>query len=228
MANPRFAARTSPKKASREAELFARVLYAATRAHEAGMAVTVDAVRQFNRELPKLVVADVLSTEKFKRAAEQRGIRLSGDPDLSAEQLAALAIYLDTSAAATHSQKLRAMGVSSAKWQGWMRQPAFAQRLGDLAGALMRDAIPVAMQRIAEGVDKGDKWAIEMSMEITGVHDRRGDATDARKILMDVFTVLDEMVDDPAILAAIGEKVRARMGQSAPQLLVAQPNPTGE
>lgn len=228
VSNPRFAARTNPKRASREAELFAKVVYAATRAHEAGMAVTVDSVRQFNRQLPKKLVQEVLGTEKFARAAEQRGIRLSGDPDLSAEQLAALAIYMDTSAAASHSMKLKAMGVTDAKWRGWMKQPAFAQRLSDVAGSLLREAIPVAMQRISEGVDKGDKWAIEMSMEITGVHDRRGDTSDTRRILMDVFTVLDEMVDDPAILTAIGEKVRARMGQSAPQMLVAQPTPSEE
>ena len=227
VSSPLFKARTSPAKVSKERELLARVLYAAERAQEAGMAVTVDTVRTFNRDLPRKLVAEVLATEKFARAAQDRGIRLSGDPDLTAEQLTALSIYLDTSAQATHAQKLRAMGVKAATWRGWMRQPAFAQRLSDMAGALMRDSVPVAMQRISEGVDKGERWAIEMMLEITGVHDRRGDGQDARRILSDVFNVLDEMVDDPAILAAIGEKVRARMGASAPQLAVA-PAPVEE
>lgn len=226
--NGRFAARSKRKARPVEAELFAQVLYAVQAVAEEGLPATVEHVRQFNRGLPERVVREVMGSEKFRNAALDRGIRLSGDPDLSAEQMDALRIYLDTSAEATHAMKLKAIGVSEAKWRGWLKQSAFAARLSDASSALLRESIPVAMQRIAEGVDKGDHWAIQMSMEITGVHDRRGDTADVRRILMDVFNVLDELIDDPAILAAVGERVRARMGQGAPQLLVAQRAPIDE
>jgi hypothetical protein len=221
--NPVFAA--PPRRSvALEERLFAQVVFAAQRAHDAGLTVSVDTVRGFNRDLPQVAVRDVLVSERFAVACEELGIPLSDFPGLSPHQVVALSIYLDTSTPATHSQKLRAAGVSPAQWKGWLRQGEFANRLQQAAGQALYDAVPLAQQRLVEAVDAGARWAIEMSLEMTGVHDRRGDGANLQTILQGIFNVLDEEIVDSAVLDKIGDRIKQHMGLGAPQ--VVQQSPT--
>jgi hypothetical protein len=212
-----------PPRVTAVERFYARVVYAAQLVHEQGFAVTVDMIRARFPDLPYRQVQEVLESERFAASAEELGLPLSEHPGLLPEQMAALAIYLDTSTPATHSQKLRAAGVSQAKWRGWLRQPAFAARLQDVAGQLLQDSVPVAFQRIAEAVDGGERWAVELSLEMTGTHDRRNDGTDLRKLLTDVFNILDEEIADSAVLERIAAKIKQAMGQQAPVVIQQAP-----
>jgi hypothetical protein len=93
--------------------------------------------------------------------------------------------------------------------------------LQDVAAQLVHDAVPMAQQRIAEAVDGGERWAIELTLEMTGSHDRRGDGQDARQLLMAVFNVLDEEIADPAILGRVAARIKEKMGHGAPPQMIA-------
>lgn len=217
--NPSFAARAPrPKRTPREQMFLLQALHAAEQAQEAGLPIEPEQLRAFNPDLPLKHLRELMTTERFIIGCEERGIALSQMAGLTAEQSAALAIYLDTSTTATHAQKLRMAGITDAKWRGWLKQRAFSQRLADVSGALLRESTPVAFQRIAEGVDRGERWAIEMSMEITGVHDRRGDGVDVTDILRMVFSALDESGVPAELMERLAGNIKAKMGLGAPQL----------
>jgi hypothetical protein len=137
---------------------------------------------------------------------------------------------MDMSVAMSHPQKLRAMGVSDARWQGWLKQQAFAARVSEVSEDRLRASVPIALQRIHEGVDRGDQKFIELSLEITGRHDRRKETVDVNSILMQIFNVLDEEIPDQATLGKIADRLRrlrdqGLLGGAAPTFQVSAPAP---
>lgn len=210
------------KKPSLEERFFAQVVFALQQLRDAGISPTPQSIHGMNPDLPVKQLGELMQTERFALACEELGISLSDTPGLEPAQVAALAIYLDTSVSATHSQRLRAAGVTSAQWKGWMRQPVFASFLQNAAGQAVFDAIPAAQQRIAEAAGAGERWAIELLLEMTGIHDRRGDGVDARALLERVFTVLDEELDSHAFDRVSG-RLRAAAGQQMPLMVSASP-----
>lgn len=228
--SPVFATRAPRRLPSAAHRIFSAAIYAAEQADRAGHAITVESMATFNPELPKKVLADLLTTTKFQVALEERGLALPSASGLSPEQLAAAAIYLDMTTPMSHAQKLKAAGITDAKWRGWLRQPKFAQLVSQVSEEALRAAEPVALQRLSQLVDDSNLKAIEMVLEITGRHDRRKETVDVNQLLLAIFTVLDDEISPlPGgvdVLNKINTRVRAMMGggQAAP---VMQISPTG-
>jgi len=210
---PRVAKRPRP---SREEHLFSVALYAAGKLAQEGIAVTATTLHAENPDVPERLYADLLTSEKFLQALEERGIQLVTTGGLSPRQMSALAIYLDMTSQLTHAQKLRAAGVSEATWRGWMRQPAFAAAVNELAEAILQDAKPVMLQRLAEAADAGQKWAIVFGLEVTGRHDHRDQGIDINALLLTIFTVLDEENVASGTMARIAARVKEIIGAGAP------------
>lgn len=211
--------RKAPTKRER---FFAQVIFALQQTRDAGLAPTVQSLRGFNSDLPVNQLKELMETERFAQACEELGIAISPTPGLEPQQVSALAIYLDTSVGATHAQRLRAAGVTSAQWKGWLRQPVFSQYLQNAASQSMFDAIPVAQQRIVEAAGAGERWAVELLMEMTGVHDRRGESLDVRSLLERVLTVLDEELDSGAF-DRVAARLKAAAGQQVPVAIASTP-----
>jgi hypothetical protein len=152
--------------------------------------------------------AELLGSSRFAAALEERGISLHPMQDLSPRQAAALAIYLDTTSSATHAQKLRASGISEATWRGWLRQPKFASYMSTVSDEILAASIPVAKQRIAQGVDAGDIKFIDLALRLTG---NNPDAdVNVHAAMMAIFEILDTEVD-PQTMRRIAEKVSGMM-----------------
>lgn len=200
--------------------VFSRVVYAAQMLARDNVAITAKSLNQFNAAITVRAATLVLATERFAQAMDEQGIRLYESPLLEADQMAALAIYMDMSVPLTHAQKLKAAGVSPARWNGWMRQREFARRINELAADVMRDSVPVAKQRIAQLVDSGNLPAITLALEMEGIHDRRKETVDVQAILRELFSILDEEVADIAVLDRIASKIKQRMMGQAPILRI--------
>ena len=213
------------KKPSKEAVFFARVVQAVSDLHREGIAISPRTVWQFNHLLPEVLVSEVFATPAFAAALEERGIPLSPHPGLSPEQMACLLIYMDMTVPMTHAQKIRAAKVTEAQFRGWMRQPEFANRMSQLAGDTLVDAIPVAKQRLAQLVDAGNLAAMTLMFEMTGVHDRRKETFDVNGMLMQVFSILDEEVTDVTTLQRIADKIKSRLLDQAPVLKISSAPP---
>jgi hypothetical protein len=203
--------------------LFARVVYTAAQLHREGIAITAVNLHQYNMDVRELDAAEILSTPLFADAMAEQGIPLMATPGLSPEQLAAIAIYMDMTVPLRHAQKLKAAGVTQAKWNGWMRQAEFARHINQLATDITKASGPVARQRLAQLVDEGNLAAITLTFEMEGIHDRRKETVDANAMLMGIFNILDEEVYDRAILERIAARIKVELMGQAPILKITQP-----
>lgn len=189
--------------------LFSSALLAAERLQRNGLVINESTIRSEVPHANQEKLSTLMASQQWAMALEDRGIASSSSSALSPDQLAALSIYMDMEVSRTHREKLRAAGVPSVKWQGWLRQPEFARQLQDLSNEVLQQSVPIAKQRVAEGVDKGDIKFIEMALQLTGNDPKQ--QYDVQSILMQVFSIIDEEVRDPDILARIGGKVQSMM-----------------
>lgn len=221
--NPVFAARAPRVQPTKVERFMASTLHAAEQCARQGFAITVETLRMMNPELSGPKVAELLGTERFQHAAQARGIPLTSLTGLSPQQLLALRIYTDMSVPASHAQRLKLIGVADATWRGWLRQPRFAAEVSFLAEAQLAAGKDVALLKLAEATSEGARWAVELTLEVTGRHDRRREGVDVNQLLMAVFSILDEEVPDVAVLRRIDDRIKQLMGAgAAPVLTITQ------
>ena len=211
--NPAFAARGVMPRASHEADFFYRVMRSVEMAARQGLPIEPEVVVEQDATLRTPQVAELLSTEKFRIAAHDRGIDVSDKPGLSAQQLAALAVYTDMSRPLNHSQKLRAAGVTQTQWRGWLRQRVFSEELAFLSKENLRASIAVGEQRLAEHVDSGNMHAIEFVFAMEGRFRKDQQAVDVRKMLLEIYNILDEEGVPLVTLSRVADRIKALPGE---------------
>lgn len=201
---------------TKQERLFARCMYAAEMVHRMGLPVTADTLHQENNEIPLRTWRELLASRRVQDALEERGIPLVSHNGLTPEQLAAAAIVLDPSSSMTQAQRFRAAGITAQKWRSWMRQPLFAAYVGNTSEDILRDAVPLFRQKVVEQADKGERWAVELGLEMTGAHDRRNHGVNLEDVLRLVFMSLDDAGVSVELMQRISEKIKARLGGAAP------------
>ena len=105
--------------------VFTQALVAAERCARNGMPLTAETLASEDPNLPIYVGVELLADERFAAALEELGINHSPTQRITSAQMAAAQIYLAAPAKTSHTQRLRAIGITQAKWNGWMRQPEF-------------------------------------------------------------------------------------------------------
>lgn len=214
--NSAYLSRVARPRVSAAERFFSRAVFAAEQAARQGFTISADTMNMLNPELPLRQLRELAVTDKFLTALDARGIATASTTGLEPHQLAAIAIYLDTTVAMTQAQKLKAAGVTPAQWAGWMRQAAFADRISVLSEEQMAALTPLALQRLGENVDAGKLDAIKFQLEITGRHDPRMPGVDVSLLLQQIFAILDEEIPDARVLRRIGEKVQLTLGAGSP------------
>lgn len=210
---PQYLDRRAPRRTPSTAERhLAWGLHAAGILQRQGMAINAQTM---HAEVPDLSVAAaeaLFESPRFQRELAEQGITQPQTP-LSPEQVTAIAIYMDMSAGRTHDQKLRQAGVTATQWKRWMLQPAFAKEITAAGFDALQASIPVAHQRIAEGVDKGDEKFINLALRLTG--NDPDQKFDVMRVLMGVFEIIDEEIQDARVMGRIGDRVQAMLGGGA-------------
>lgn len=197
--------------------LLGKAVYAAVALQRQGLPILAETLHAENGNISHRQWRELLESEKYLEALEERGITVGTVRGCTPPQMSALAIYFDTTLKMNHTQRLRAAGVRSAQWQGWLRQAPFAAEYSRLAEERIRGAEGLALQRTAEAVDAGERWAIELTLEITGRHDRRPRSVDLNALFMGLYTILDDEGIPGETLARIGSRVKDMLGGGAPQ-----------
>lgn len=165
-----------------------------------------------------------LKSQDFRHAMLTRGMSLRGfsetpelDGILSEEQLIAANVMLDLRDNRSQSKKLRELGVSTAKWEGWLRDPAFQNYLRTRSEALLPDNLHESHLALLDRVRSGDMVAIKYYNEITGRYVPNGnDKADVNAVLMMVMEVLQRRVKDPELVTAICDDLIAIGRANAP------------
>lgn len=188
---------------------FAHAIQAAESLQRQGIVINAETLHTEAAMLPMSKLRELVALPVWEQALEERGIADHTSP-LTPRQMAALAIYMDMSVTRTHQQKLRAADVRQAEWNGWLRQPQFAQYLEDLSSEALQSSVPIARQRIAEGVDRGEKPFIDLMLKMTG--NDPDQAIDLQRVLLGIFTILDENIQDASLLKRIGQEVSGLLG----------------
>ena len=135
-------------------------------------------------KIPKKTYSLVYATSEFKQALEHRGIAMSPNSGLTAEQSMVI-LALSNPDGKTVQSKLKGMGISMPKYQAWMRQPLFAETLRQRAEQNLGDAIPLALNQLIANADKGDQRAVEKLLEVTGRYNpAQTDVANARQVVL--------------------------------------------
>lgn len=203
-------------------ELFNRALVAAWQVHQDGGVVSIESILERAPELTEVQVAELAESPYFQEALAARGIPNAASlAHLTADQLSVLQAMTDPSLTTPVMARLRRLGVSYKRWQGWLRQPVFAAAYQSLVEKLQKDmvgAIVTSVQQMATT----DVAAAKFALELAGVYTpgastmreemRLSRAVDALEEAMQIF------VDDPETLKKIGQYVQQRARGEQPMI----------
>lgn len=170
---------------------------------------------------------------EFRHALLERGVSLRGLPEtvlygedgkpknppvaewrkmmLSEEQLAVANTLLDGTDTRSEKKKLTDLGVSTAKYQSWLRDPAFQHYIRQRSEGALQDNQHVAHMALIDRVKSGDTNAIKYYNELTGrfvpaIAKNTGGA-DIGTILIQVLEVIQKFVQDQTIQSLMADEL---------------------
>lgn len=162
-------------------------------------------------KIPKKTYSAVYATSEFKQAIEHRGIAMSPNSGLTAEQSMAI-LTLANPDGKTLQSKLKGMGISMPKYQAWMRQPLFADTLRQRAEHNLGDAIPLALNQLVANADKGDQRAVMDLLEVSGRYNpKQIEVANARQVVLLMVEAVLKHVSSQAERAAILSEIETAM-----------------
>ena len=169
----------------------------------------------------------------FKEALERRGVATKNSAILTPEQLTTANVMLDLRDNRSQRKKLQECGVTTAKWEGWLRDPNFRQYLQTRAENLLGDNLHESHLALLDRVRSGDIGAIKYFNEITGRYVPAGnEKVDVNGILMKVLEIIQRHVTDGSALDLIARDfmlladtsgVTARMPSIEPKVYQGSP-----
>lgn len=159
----------------------------------------------------KLATYQELSLEpEFQRALELRGIELEPTESLSDVQVMVLMKLTDPSDRRTERAKLRDLGVSWPRYQGWLKNPVFIKEKRRRTEETFADVQDVALMKLRGNVEAGDQRAVEFALEVTGRYNRQQIAVqDARVVVQTIVEAVIAEVKDAEVRDAILARARA-------------------
>ena len=129
---------------------------------------------------------------------------------LTPEQIACAQVVLDFSDARPIKKKLTDLGISTQKYNNYLRMPAFQDYLKQRAELLLGDTMHVAHTALLQKVEKGDVNAIKLYYEVTGRHTpSQPNQINVDTVLITVLEAIQRHVKDPLILRAIANEIGA-------------------
>lgn len=176
------------------------------------------------------------------QAASERGVNMASftprselpKSKLSPLQLVVANTMLDLSDTRSNSKKLKDAGITTYKYNNWLKDPEFLgyirQRAEDMIGS---DLQHEAMLALADKVMARDLKAIEYYHEITGRFVRQNSSNsnssnhDVSQMIVRIIEIIVDEVDDPATASRISERLKGLvMGNQVAQALTSPALPT--
>lgn len=160
--------------------------------------------------------ADCFKKQKFREAVLVRGLSLrglDGSPGagvLTEQQLVVANAMLDLRDNRSQKKKLTEYGISTAKWEAWLRDPVFQNYLRTRAENLLGDNLHESHLALVDRVRTGDINAIKYFNEITGRYTpAANDKADVSAVLFGVVEILQKHLKDANVLSAIADDLLA-------------------
>jgi hypothetical protein len=166
------------------------------------------AMETLRKRFPSLSIDESLDDEFIILALSNRGIKVpsvdSRTDELSSEQVAAVALILDYGDKRSHNTKLRSLGISPVKWQGWLKNDVFKNYLHSLSAKGLDDALHVAHTGLLNATERGDVNAIKYYMELTGrFSGESGQVQNFKVMVQRIIETIQRHVKDPDTIRLI-------------------------
>lgn len=187
---------------------------------------TYDALKREGIELDESFFLETWSNPRFLDGLRGRGV-----PEhlleiergtfrgkiLTEQQLTVANVMLDILDKRSRLKKLTELGISTAEYNSWLRDPVYRAYCLDRAEELLDSNQHVAHLSLIERVSQGDLGAIKYFNSMTGRYREKNAAgvevnvtnVTGTDMLIRVVEVIQKHVKDPELLAAIGDDILA-------------------
>lgn len=155
----------------------------------------------------------------FKAGLTARGIDLRKNSNgvLTAEQLMCANTLLDFADTRSDKKKLQDLGIASQTYQGWLKDPGFANYMMQRAEALFGDLMPDAHRALADNVRRGDLGSIKLYYEMSGRWSSKPvGELNVEFLMMKILETLQKHISDPATISAISDELLGLAANSNP------------
>lgn len=152
-----------------------------------------------------LEVATCIDSRGFKRCINLRGVMWVNERNLTSEQMYVISYITDPTQTGSLKARLSKVGVSYAKWRGWLANGTFRTAFNSVASQLLEENFQEVDRGLLMAAGRGDVSAIKFAYELTGRYDpARKQALDVASVLARVVEIISTHVKDPETLQRIG------------------------
>jgi hypothetical protein len=161
-------------------------------------------LHQYCENLSLSRLTELLETPEWQDALVLRGILKANSTQLTEQQILALSVLTNITSNASLKTRLDRVGVPYYQFQGWLRQPLFAQALRKTSEGLLQSAQSLVDLNIINGAvnAKSLEW-IKYFKEVNGSAPKAGQL-DTGALLRTIVDIMTRHVKDPEVLRAIG------------------------
>jgi hypothetical protein len=221
----KFESKLASNKASKEQELFEKVLAAAVAADRRGFFVEPQTVLDQDETLEKESVDLVWGSTKFQKSLQDRGIKTTRNPNLTLRQETFLQAYLNPLNLKPPQIIAKQLKISIAELDGWMREKHFADAMSEKSEENLKKYIPIADQALGQLVQQGDMKAITFINQLTGRFDPNArQSLDVPSLMMQIQDIVLRNVRDPIAKRNIARELIALAQGHSPLTAVKEPN----
>jgi hypothetical protein len=168
---------------------------------KAGDRPSITAIKQFK------------ATEEYRELMLEVGIEVTEVTQLNERQIMTLKKLSETGDKRSKTAQLKALGVSTTEWRGWMRQQEFYESFQKMVGGSVKDALLMSEVKLADMAESGDLNAIKFLWEYTGKHNpSQQQALDAQQLMNVMIDSAQEIFGkaDPELFKEFIEMVRLK------------------
>lgn len=178
--------------------------------------------KEYERLMKLDVVKEGLQTYGVRIPKEYEDIDTWRSNSLTPLQLLVANTLLDLTDTRSNKKKLQDYGVSTGQYQGWLRDPVFANYMKDSSEGLLRKSQHEAHLALLDKIAQGDLASIKYYNELNGYFTPSADRgaanvqgsraiDDLRGVMIEMIEIIAEEVDDPAIAARIADRFKTMM-----------------
>jgi hypothetical protein len=221
----KFESRLASSRATKEQELFEKVLAAAVAADRRGFFVEPQTVLDQDETLEREQVDLVWGSTKFQKSLDDRGIKTTRNPNLTLRQETFLQAYLNPLNLKPPQIVAKQLKISLTELDGWMREKHFAAAMSEKSEENLKKYIPIADQALGQLVQQGDMKAITFINQLTGRFDPNArQSLDVPALMMQIQDIVLRNVRDPIAKRNIARELIALAQGHSPLTAVKEPN----
>lgn len=168
--------------------------------------------------VPQNRVNNILHDAVVVESLAMRGINVGESNELlSAEQLAAMAVFFDTKDGRSLKKKLSDCGVTTQQWESWKRDKVFSAHLRSRAESALSTNLAETEVALMDSAHRGDISAIKLHLEMAGRWSSKTvGELNVEFLLMKILEAVQKHVKDQDAVVAIANELMILSPQSQP------------